>query len=84
MHNLQIKKNQVFVISIRNLEYPAEKEVKPEINPKNVVSKKYHDFLDVFSKKNLNTLLSYQKWNHKIILEEEQKDGHIAIYKILL
>ena len=67
----QLKRAQVFAISIRVLKFSAEKEARPETNLKTVVLEKYHDFLDVFSKKDLNTLLSYRKYDHKIILEEK-------------
>lgn len=32
-------------------------KVRPEIDPKSIVWKKYHDFLDVFSKENLDIWL---------------------------
>ena len=38
----------------------------------------------MFSKKNLDTLLPYRKYNHKIILEEEQKHDHALLYKMSL
>ena len=43
---------------------------KPETNPRSIVPEKYHDFLDVFSKKDSDMLFLYQKYDHKIILEE--------------
>ena len=52
----QLKKAQVFAISIRDLEFHTEKEARPEKNPKTDIPKKYHDLLDVFSRKNLNIL----------------------------
>ncbi len=39
--------------------------------------------MDVFSKKNSDILPSQQKYDHKIILEEEQKYGHTPLYKML-
>ena len=80
----QLKGAQVFAISIRDLEFQAEKEARPETNPKTVVPEEYHDLLDVFSKKNSDTLPPYQKYDYKIILEEEQKHGHALLYKMLL
>ena len=47
----QLKKAQVFAISIRDLEFQAENEFRPKTNPKTVVLKEYYDLLDVFSKK---------------------------------
>lgn len=40
----KLKIAQIFAISIRNLEYLAEKEARPEINLKSVVSEEYKDF----------------------------------------
>ena len=67
---------------MRDLEYQAEKEAKPETDPKTVIPAKYHNRLDVFFKKNSDTLPLRQKYDHKIILEEEQKYGHIPLYKM--
>ena len=41
-------------------------------------------FWNVFSKKNSDTLLPYRKYDHKIILEEDQKYGHAPLYKMSL
>ncbi len=43
----------------------------------------YHDFLDVFYKKDLDIFPSYQKYHYKIVLDEKQKHGHALLYKIL-
>ncbi len=77
-----LKESQVFAISLRDNQYQAEKEAKTETNPKSVVPQEYHDFLDVFSKKDSDTLPSHQKYDHKIHLEEEQKPGYIPLYKM--
>ena len=80
----QLKWAQIFAIFIRDLEFQAEKKARPEINPKTVVSKEYHSFLDVLLKKNSDTLPSHQKYDHKFILKEEQKHGYALLYKMLL
>ena len=49
-----------------------------------VVPKEYHDFLDMFSKKNKDILPLHQKYNYKIILEEEQEHGYAFLYKMSL
>lgn len=49
-----LKNTQVFIISLKNLQYQVKKEAKVKIDPKNIVSKEYHDFLNTFSKKNSN------------------------------
>ena len=76
------KRAQVFAVSKRDLEYQAEKEVKQETDLRTIVPAEYHDLLDVFSKKNSDTLPPHQKYDHKIILEEEQKHGHAPLYKM--
>ena len=55
----KLKRAWVFAISMRDLEYQAEKEAKPETNPRSIVPEEYHNLLDVFSKKDPNTLLSH-------------------------
>ncbi len=60
----RLKRAQIFAVSMRNLEYQAEKEAKPETDLRTVVPAEYHDLLDVFSKKNLDTLSPHQKYDH--------------------
>ena len=48
------------------------------------MSQEYYNFLNIFSKKDSDTLPLHQKYDHKIHLEEEQKPGHIPLYKIFL
>lgn len=78
----KLKRAQVFAVSIRDLESQVKRKARPETKPKIVVPEEYYDLLDVFSKKNPDILLLYQKQNHKIILEEEQKYGRIFLYEI--
>lgn len=68
---------------MRNLEYQAKKETRPETNPKIVVLEKYHNLLNVFSKKNSDIFPSNWKYDHKIILEAEQKYSYFLLCKIL-
>ena len=56
---------------MRDLEYQLEKKARPETDPKTLLLKEYQDFLDVFSKKDSDTLPLYQKYNYKIVLKEE-------------
>ena len=67
----QLKRAQVFTISIKNLEFQAEKKARPETNPKTFLPEEYYDFLNMFLKKNSDKLPFYQKYDYKIILEEE-------------
>ena len=78
----ELKGAQVFAVSMRDLEYQAKKGARPEANPRSVVPKEYHDLLNVFSKKNSDTLPPYRKYDYKIILEEHQKPGHAPLYKM--
>ena len=77
-----LKRAQVFAVSMRDIQYQAEKEARAGTNSKSVVPQEYHDFLDVFSKKNSNTLPPHRKYDHKIYLEKEQKPGHAPLYKM--
>ena len=67
---------------MRNIIYQTKKKARAEINLRSIVPQEYYNFLDVFSKKNLDTFLPYQKYNHKIHLKEKQKPSHILLYKI--
>jgi hypothetical protein len=46
------------------------------MNSKLIISFKYHDFLDVFSKKKANILSLYKKHDHRIKLEKNHKFDH--------
>ena len=67
---------------MKDLEYQAEKKAKPETNSENVVPEEYHNLLDIFFKKDSDMLPSHRKYNHKIILEGQQKPNHVPLYKI--
>lgn len=65
----KLKKTQIFAVLIKNQEYQIDNEDRLKTDPRFVVSMKHHNFLDIFSQKNLNILLLYQKYDYKIILE---------------
>ena len=67
---------------MKNLEYQVEKEARPETNPRSIVLEEDHNLLNVFSKKNSNTLLFHQKYDHKILIKEQQKYSYTPLYKI--
>ena len=67
----RLKRAQVFAVSMKDIQYQAEKEARAKTDPKSVVLQEYHDFLDVFSKKDSNILPPHRKYDHKIHLEEE-------------
>lgn len=54
-----LKKAQVFAILIKDLQYQAKKEARVETNPKIIIPKKYHNFLDIFPKKNSDNFFLY-------------------------
>ena len=54
-----LEKIQVFALVVKNILYQAEKKARAKINPKNIVSKEYYNFLNIFSKKKSDTLFSY-------------------------
>ena len=49
----KLKKTQVFAVFMKNLDYQVEKEARLETDLRSIVPEKYHDFLDLFSKKTL-------------------------------
>ena len=67
---------------MKDIQYQAKKEARAKTNLKSVIPQKYYNFLDIFSKKNSNTLFLHQKYDHKIYLEEEQKPSYALIYKM--
>ena len=77
-----LKRAQMFAVSIRDIQYQAEKEARAETNPKSVVPQEYYNFLDVFSKKDLDTLPPHRKYDYQIQLEKKQKPGHAPLYKM--
>lgn len=78
-----LKITLVFAILIGDIQYQIEKDDKTEIIPKNIISQKYHTFLDICSKKDSDTLFSYQKYDYKIYPEEKYKHAYVLLYKIL-
>ena len=51
-----LKGAKVFALSMRDIQYQAQKEARTETNPTDIITQNYHNFLDVFLKKNLDTL----------------------------
>lgn len=67
----KLKRTQVFIISIKNLKDQEKKKSRSKIDLKSIIIEEYHNFLEIFFKKNLDILLLYQKYNHKIILQKK-------------
>lgn len=55
----KLKKLQIFAISIQDLKYHVEKKVRPKTNLSNIILEEYYNFLNIFSKKNIDILPSY-------------------------
>ncbi len=78
----RLKRNSSVCRIYKRYTISSWKEARAETNSKSVVPQEYHDFLDVFSKKDSNTLPPHRKYDHKIHLEKEQKPGHAILYKM--
>lgn len=79
----KLKKARFFALSIKHFKYQVAKKARFKINSKSLILEKYHEFLNVFFKNNLDTPPFHQKYNYKIILKEKQKYSYITIYKML-
>lgn len=53
----KLKGVQVFVVSMMDLEYQAQKKARPETYPRSIISEVYHSLLDVFFRKDLDMLI---------------------------
>jgi hypothetical protein len=68
---------KIFVVSMKDLEIQLKKQDNNiVIDSKSVISSKYHDFLNVFFKKNADILSSHRKHDHRIKLEKEHESDH--------
>ena len=68
---------------MKDIKYQLNKTAKTPINPKTMVPKKYHKFLNVFLKEALHTFSLHSKYNHQIRLLEKYKDhGHNSLSKM--
>ena len=65
---------EVAIVSVNNINFQINKADKPFIDPKTVVPKEYYDFLDIFSKKALDTVAEHSKYDYKIKLLEGHKN----------
>lgn len=64
---------------MNNIQYQAKKKARAKTNPKNIIPKKYHIFLNVFLKIEFDIFPLHQKYNYKIHQEEKQKPGHVLL-----
>ena len=71
---------KVFTVSLRDIEKALES--KKHFDPAIKLLKEYHQFLDVFSRQEADTLSVHQSYNHKISLEDEKQLTFEALYSI--
>ena len=71
--NVLIKQKnvEIFAIFLKNVNYEIKKKIVTD--SKNVISKKYHDFLNVFFKQNADKFSFHKKYDHFIELMNEKK-----------
>jgi hypothetical protein len=82
--NMMSKRKNVnlFSIILKNVEKHFEKHNKSNTVIKNVLSFKYHEFLDVFDKKAFNTFVSHRFYDHKIVLKKDVIFDYTSLYKM--
>ena len=74
---------QVFAVSMRDIIYKQKKqEQDEEIDPKTILPKEFHEYLDVFSKAAADTLPSHGPSDHHITLEGDVKLGYSPLYNM--
>ena len=78
--SMQDIENELNAILMKDIEYQLNKMAKTPTNPKIVVPKEYHKFLDVFSKEASDTLLPHSKYNHQIRLLERYRDHGYSLF----
>ena len=83
--NVLIKQKNVkiFAIILKKINYEMKKRKKIVTNSKLIMSKKYHNFLNVFSKQKVDKLSFHRKYDHSIKLIEEKKTSiKISLYRM--
>jgi hypothetical protein len=83
-HTLSRQKNvKIFVVFMKNLNIQLKKQESSVITDfKSVISIKYHDFLNVFSKNKVDVLSSHKKHNHRIELKKEKIHEYALLYNM--
>ncbi len=82
--NMMSKRKNVnlFSITLKNVEKHLKKISKLDIVFKNVLSFKYHNFLNVFDKKASNTFASHRSYDHKIVLKKNAVFDYTSLYNM--
>ncbi|TKA54567.1 hypothetical protein B0A49_13613 [Cryomyces minteri] len=70
--------HRVFAISVRDIEKAMT--AKPEVDPATKLPEIYHEFLDVFSRKESDKLPGHRDFDHKIPLEEGKEPSFGSLY----
>ena len=75
---------KAIVVSTNDINFQMNKTDKTLTDPKTVISGEYYDFFDVFSKKALNTVAEYSKYDHRIRLLKKYKNlNHSLLCEML-
>ena len=71
---------KVFTVSLRDIEKALEPKKHFDLTVK--LPKEYHQFLDVFSRQEADTLPVHWSYDHKILLEDEKQLTFKALYSM--
>ena len=71
---------KVFTVSLRDIEKALEP--KKHFDPAIKLPKEYHQFLDVFSRQEADTLPVHRSYDHKIPLEDRKQPTFKALYSM--
>jgi hypothetical protein len=82
--NMMSKRKDVslFSVTLKDVEKHLEKHSKSDIVIKDVLSSKYHEFLNVFDKKTFNIFVSHRLYDHKIVLKKNVISNYTFLYKM--
>ena len=75
---------QVFAVSMRDILYEMKKQeqIDEEVDPKTILPKEFHEYLDVFLKAAVDTLPSHRPLDHYITLKGDVKLGYSPLYNM--
>jgi hypothetical protein len=74
---------KIFVDFMKNLNIQLKKQENSVItNLKSIISIKYHDFLNVFSKEKIDVLSSHKKHDHQIELRKNKIHKYASLYNM--
>ncbi len=72
----------LFSVILKDVEKHLEKHSESDIVIRDVLSSKYHEFLNVFNKKISNTFASHRFYDHKIVLKKDVISKYTFSYKM--